>query len=129
MDTYVNVSGLDSAELLLALWEGSFNASYFQSKTPPNPPTIGTAILVLSEAYDKYIDYFNGRVIKIKFSSDIIGPWGYDRDIGEGAFARVVKEMREKGKVLTDDPATWSFVVPPPPPPPPTSWNQYRGIE
>ena len=126
MDTYVNVSGLDSAELLLALWEGSFNASYFQSKTPPNPPTIGTAILVLSEAYDKYIDYFNGRVIKIKFRTDNIDPWGYDQDIGEGAFARVVKEMREKGK--NDDPATWSSVVPPPPPPT-TSWNQYRGIE
>ena len=126
MDSYVDVKGLDSAELLVQLWKGSFNASYFRGRTPPDPPTVETARQALRDAPTEYIDCFNGRVIKIKFSSDIIEPWGYDRDVGEGAFARVVKEMREKRK--NDDPATWSFVVPPPPPPP-TSWNQYRGIE
>ena len=126
MDSYVDVKGLDSAELLVQLWKGSFNASYFRGRTPPDPPTVETARQALRDAPTEYIDYFNGRVIKIKFSSDIIDPWGYDRDVGEGAFARVVKEMREKRK--NDDPATWSVwcrsrtaAA--------TSWNQYRGIE
>jgi len=125
MDSYVDVKGLDSAELLVQLWKGSFNASYVQNQMIV-PPTVETARQALRDTPTEYIDYFNGRVIKINFSTDIIESCGYDRDVGEGAFARVVKEMREKGK--NDDPATWSFVVPPPPPPP-TSWNQYRGID
>lgn len=115
MDSYVDVKGLDSAELLVQLWKGSFNASYVQNQMIV-PPTVETARQALRDTPTEYIDYFNGRVIKINFSTDIIESCGYDRDVGEGAFARVVKEMREKGK--NDDPATWSSVVPPPPPPP-----------
>jgi hypothetical protein len=45
-------------------------------------------------AVTKYIDYFGGKAIKMDLSGDEVDPRIYDRDAGEGAFARVVATLR-----------------------------------
>ena len=45
-------------------------------------------------AVTKYIDYFGGKAIKMDLSGDEVDPRLYDRDAGEGAFARVVATLR-----------------------------------
>ena len=41
----------------------------------------------------KYIDYFCGRCIKTDISGDSVNPRLYDRDAGDGEFARIVKSL------------------------------------
>lgn len=35
-----------------------------------------------------------GRVLKVNLSSDHVNPWLYDRDNGQGAFARAIAHLR-----------------------------------
>ena len=92
--TDVNIEGLDKAEVLAAL----FNASKQQGMGFIH--TNGRAEMTVSDAREllekeSYFDYLRGRVMKIKIQ-DTLSTWGYDRDNGEGAVARVVATLRVK---------------------------------
>jgi len=41
-----------------------------------------------------YFDYVFGKPIKTDIGPDQIDPWGYDRDNGRGACARVIAKLR-----------------------------------
>jgi hypothetical protein len=43
-----------------------------------------------------YIDYFSGRVFKSNISGDIFETGLYNRDNGNGAAERIVKDIREQ---------------------------------
>ena len=43
-----------------------------------------------------YIDYFSGRVFKADISGDIFETGLYNRDNGNGAAERIVKDIREQ---------------------------------
>lgn len=45
-------------------------------------------------AVGKYIDYYNGRVIKADISGDTANPYLYDRDNGTGSFQNAVDAAR-----------------------------------
>lgn len=45
-----------------------------------------------------YFDYLKGRVMKVELAGDDVDPWLYDRDNGQGAFARVIDELRAATK-------------------------------
>lgn len=49
-----------------------------------------------AKSVKEWIDYFAGRCIKTDLSGDKAEPWGYDRDWGDGAFQRIVTELRKK---------------------------------
>ncbi|KAI9371711.1 hypothetical protein BJX61DRAFT_543402 [Aspergillus egyptiacus] len=53
------------------------------------------AVLEAEEA-DWRFDYLQGRLMKCNLSGDEASPWGYDRDIGQGAFAEVVEAVRNR---------------------------------
>ncbi|MET7477953.1 hypothetical protein ABZT17_26800 [Streptomyces sp. NPDC005648] len=92
----VNVSGLDKAAVLAAL----FNASQplglgFLNPASAQPMTAQRAAEVLAEAGDDpYFDYLQGRVMKLRLNDDEIDPRLYDRDNGEGACAAAIKALR-----------------------------------
>ena len=90
--------GIDCTEVslpdfLIALWKNATVASFFRmNRIPPPPePSIDSAKEALSRGY---VDYFNGRSIKTKFSNPAsVDPYMYNRDAGNGAFERVLASM------------------------------------
>ncbi len=52
-----------------------------------------------SNAVVKYIDYFDGRAIKSDLSGDSAYHRMYDRDAGDGVFAKIVANMLIKNRV------------------------------
>jgi hypothetical protein len=47
----------------------------------------------LQQSRSGYVDYFNGRVIKVSFTETGLDNYLYDRDIGFGAFNRVFNSV------------------------------------
>lgn len=89
----INIGGLDKARVLKALYDNSHQNgfSYLQNQTG--------GIVTVDDcrerlAQDSYVDYFNGRVIKVDFSGDTINERLYDRDCGQGAAARAIDSIR-----------------------------------
>ena len=89
-----DISGLDKVELLSQLWQNNKPASFFKTTTLVMPPSFDRKRAEAAVTED-YIDYFCGRCIKCDLSGDTVNPWGYDRDMGQGSFDRVVSRMRE----------------------------------
>ena len=89
----VSIAGLDKAQVLKA----AHNASKAQGMGFLHFKKGGLSIeeceTVLAQGH--YVDYLQGRVMKISLKTDEVDPWGYDRDNGEGAFQRVVTALRE----------------------------------
>jgi len=91
----IDISGLDKAKLLYLLY---FNAKSFAmtANIPAGFAEIFDGRTLEKEAIKRgYIDYFNGRPIKTDLSNDTVNPYLYDRDAGQGMFAKVVFEMRK----------------------------------
>lgn len=42
---------------------------------------------------NSYVDYFNGRIIKVQFTETGLDNYLYDRDVGFGAFNRVFNSV------------------------------------
>lgn len=93
----VDISGLDKLRLLEALWQGSRTAGFFRASGVAAPEFDVEEARIEGERCGWDFDYFNGRVIKLNLSGDFVNPWGYDRDCGQGAVARVVSSLRDRG--------------------------------
>ncbi len=90
----IDISGLNRDELLEALWDKAPYASFFKYNGV-NPPNFDLG--KKTEHDNESIDYFCGKPIKSNiYSSDIVDPYSYDRDSGNGAFASVVAKLRTK---------------------------------
>jgi hypothetical protein len=87
----INISGLDKVKLLHELWNRQIVASYF-AINGATPPAFDEEAAI--DAVKKPIDYFSGRLIKADLSQDNVNPGQYDRDAGEGRFARIVSDLR-----------------------------------
>ena len=87
----INIQGIQKPLLLRFLWENSQTAVFFSMSGFPAPAFDEQKAV---NAVNGYIDYFQGRVIKCDISGDTADPWLYDRDNGEGAFQRIVSQIR-----------------------------------
>lgn len=88
----IDITGKDKAEILAAL----YNNSRQQGMGLLNPNgkvdmTRDQATEILKE--QSYFDYLNGRVMKIRLKEDYLDPRLYDRDNGQGAAERAIKEI------------------------------------
>ena len=86
----INFANKDKATVLKALWENS-KAQGMSFLHLPKSGTMSVAECAAALAKNPHVDYFAGKVIKVDFSSDSFDPWGYDRDNGEGAAAKVLQ--------------------------------------
>lgn len=88
----VDISGLDKAEVLLALWKGSHaqGMSFLGLETFD----IEDARKIIAESKSMYFDYVAGHVIKCDLSGDTFNPRNYDRDNYEGAAEDVIDALR-----------------------------------
>jgi len=90
----IDISGLDKAEVLAAL----FNASHQQGGGLFNHR--GSASMTVDDARQytdkddrQYYDYLRGRVMKVDLSKDELKTRLYDRDNGQGAAARALEPL------------------------------------
>jgi hypothetical protein len=103
----VDATGIPPSCLLYELWKASKPAAFFGRD--PEVARVITQGMFKQDELDAAangkngVDYLFGRVIKAgPFIPDadgklLLSPWGYDRDNGEGAFARVVAKIRFSG--------------------------------
>jgi hypothetical protein len=90
----INISGLDKAEVLAALYNNSKTQGMGILHYTPEPMTIEEASELLKEI--NYFDYLKGRVMKVDLTSDTLDTWGYDRDNGKGAAYRAISHLVKK---------------------------------
>lgn len=93
----VNISGLDKAEVLKALWDASHPQGMSFLGLPKGGFTLAMAEDEVKNNPNLYFDYVSGHVIKCDLSGDDFDPWLFDRDCGEGAASRAIEKLR-RGK-------------------------------
>jgi hypothetical protein len=87
----IDIADINKVDLLYALWLRSTPASFFSFQGLPSPSFDRAAA---EKAVTDYIDYFQGRCIKMDLSGNTTDPRLYDRDMGEGAAAAIVAKLR-----------------------------------
>ena len=88
----LNITGIDKADLLAALYNNSRTQGLGFLSAKPGNMTRDEAAELLKET--PRFDYLHGRVMKVNLSKDEFDPWLYDRDLGQGAAQRVVEALR-----------------------------------
>lgn len=91
----IDITGIPKKDLLYALWSGQVVAGFFHGFPQQMHP--GFDWVAAEKAASKgWIDYFAGKAIKADISGDSVSPRLYDRDAGQGAFAKVVSAIRKQ---------------------------------
>lgn len=92
----VDIQGLDKMQLLRALWKNQKPAIYFamSGKRPPDFDE-AEAKQALEGEQGGCIDYLCGRAIKCDLSGDLVDPSAYDKLIGFGMFAAIVRALKQ----------------------------------
>lgn len=88
----VDITGLDKAEVLAALYNASRPLRLGFDAYDSTPMTVEEAGELLKET--THFDYVNGRVMKVSLSEDTFESWLYDRDNGENAASQVIESLR-----------------------------------
>jgi len=89
----IDISGLDKAEVLRALFNASRPVGMGFCQPHADEMTAEEARELTSDMKGRF-DYVRGRVMKVDIRGDLLEPWLYDRDNGKGAAARVIAKMR-----------------------------------
>lgn len=90
-DLVIDISGLDKADVLMALYNNShfvIHNEEYESKDM----TREEAKKILSES--TWVDYIKNRPIKVHFDEDYIFGNLYDRTNGQGACRKAIDELR-----------------------------------
>ncbi|MFA5333053.1 MAG: hypothetical protein WC376_00985 [Candidatus Nanoarchaeia archaeon] len=95
----MNISKLDKAEVLAALYNASKPQGMGFIQFNPNPMSVNEARQYI-ETGITYFDYLKGRVMKIDLSSDELLTGLYNRDNGENAAEKVLMPLI-KSKAIT----------------------------
>lgn len=108
MSDKIDISGLDKAEVLVALYNRAKPLGMGMLHYDPTPMNIGEAqsIIMNGSSIDyptkkpqkTYFDYLKGRVMKVNIADDLLDVWAYDRDNGQGAAYAALKPLLENRK-------------------------------
>jgi len=92
-----DITGIDKVALLRKMWENTKGSSSYFIAYHGNGVTVWTDEHTKSaiKAVRDRIDYFRGKAIKLDFGKNIVTPWLYDRDAGEGAFKRIFDSFKK----------------------------------
>lgn len=89
----INIEGLDRADVLVALYNGSRPQGMGFMHYDPKPMLKEEAELLLQQQH--YFDYLKGRVMKVSLKDEKqFSGSGYDRDNGNGAAQRIIDALR-----------------------------------
>lgn len=101
MSDNISIKGLDRAKVLAALYNGARaqGAGFIQYDSTPMGEKEARQLLQRQTNFD----YLKGRVMKVNLSSDEIDPYLYDRDNGQGAFAKVINALRSTSDINPEE--------------------------
>lgn len=88
----VDISGLDKAEVLKALYDAAKPLGMGALQFKPGDLSIEDARKAVEK--DLYFDYYLGRPLKVNLSGDVVSMALYDRDQGDGAGAEAIRKLR-----------------------------------
>lgn len=91
--TEYDISSVNKTALLYELWRRQSVAGFYKNAPWLEPSWDAGAA---SKAVTGYIDYFQGRAIKLDLSKDKVDARLYDRDAGKGAFAEALAAASAK---------------------------------
>lgn len=92
----LDISDIDVIDVVLALWRNTKPALFFASGFPSPPEPSRKEIVESLSKFNNYLGYLSGRCIKTDFSDlSAVETRLYDRDAGQGAFAKIVSSLRE----------------------------------
>ncbi|KAL2788877.1 hypothetical protein BJX66DRAFT_339811 [Aspergillus keveii] len=100
--TTVSIKDLPKLDLLHALWQNSPPALFYEVRNIPPPSWDAEEAEDVALSHNWDVDYIVGRVIKADLSGDEVDPQLYDRGNGKGAFAEVVRNLREQRQAEED---------------------------
>lgn len=90
----IDISKLDKAEVLAALYNNSKQQGMgFLDTRGRGQLTKEQAAELLK--HSTYFDYLHGRLMKVQLNGDMLDPWLYDRDNGDGVAARALESLAE----------------------------------
>lgn len=97
----IDITGLDKAQVLLALWKGSHcqGMSFLGMLNEGGGLTLEKAQEMVNGRNQLYFDYVAGHVIKCDITNDQFDERLYDRDCGEGRAAEVISALRNNTEV------------------------------
>lgn len=91
----IDIKGLNKAEVLKALYDGShIQGMGFMQAVPEGTVTVEHCQQLLDFTGYPYFDYLYGRVLKVDLSKDEFDERLYDRDNGQGTAARIIHRLR-----------------------------------
>ncbi len=91
----MDITGLDKAEVLAALYNGSRQQGMgFMHSGGAEPMTTEQAREELKQT--DHFDYLHGRVMKICLDSDELRTALYNRDNGQGEAERIIEALKQK---------------------------------
>ncbi len=97
----IDISGVDSAELLATLYNGAQPFGFGFNQFEPGDMTRDEAQALLDSG-QKEFDYLKGRLMKVKFTGDnLLDDWGYDKTYGISVVQRIVDNMRAADRPMT----------------------------
>lgn len=96
----MNIAGLDKAEVLAALYNGSRRRGMgFLQTRGAEGMTVEQAREELANNERLYFDYLHGRVMKISLRGDELNTALYNRDNGQGAAEAIIEALRSNVEV------------------------------
>jgi hypothetical protein len=96
----MNIAGLDKAEVLAALYNGSRQQGMgFLQTRGAEGMTVEQAREELANNERLYFDYLHGRVMKISLRGDELNTALYNRDNGQGAAEAIIEALRSNAEV------------------------------
>ena len=97
----MNIEGLDKAEVLAALYNGSRQQGMgFRQTRGAEGMTVEQAREELTNNEQQYFDYLHGRVMKISLCGDELNTALYNRDNGEGAAERIIEGVMQNKSLM-----------------------------
>ncbi len=104
-DESIDISGIDKAVLLAALYNNSrpMGMGFLQARSGAMSAEEAAEEIkrgddsarMFGNKTELYFDYLRGRPLKSNISGDTFRPWGYDRDNGgPGTAAKIIAKLR-----------------------------------
>lgn len=96
----VDITGLDKARLLAALYGGARAQGMGFLQYVPGPMSIDEAREHIAACFGGRLkfDYLKGRVLKVNITGDTMNTALYNRDNGDGFAEYIVQQLRESGE-------------------------------
>lgn len=96
----IDITGMNKAEVLMALYHGSHPQGLSIFNVPDHPVTIFDCRDAINELTKRgrnlYFDYWKGHILKVDITGDFFNEVFYDRDNYSGAAADAIEKLRRE---------------------------------